>query len=242
MNYLLRPLQSVEEYLLFFKKRQILNRRFTRESKLISIELEIDHFDLQSSHFGLFRMLHNRQLPLAFARLTEVRTGEKVIPDHKPTAIHLKCLEAQKSATSLAKLPVFEHFEMDDQDLLMALETTTENLHYLEAGRLLVSEESLPISLITDFIVYIISIASYYDFEFLLTSVSESHSGFYSNFFGTNTIIKTQHNFAVPMVMSVFDLKKKFKRKAELSDQMHKIFRTQGIATGLLLSNNKILT
>lgn len=241
MNYQLRPLLSVEEYLLYFKKRQILNRRFVKEYEEVQTELEIDAFDSNSSHYGLFTFRNNKQIPLAFARITEMNRRQRIIPDQKPSVVKARCMEVQNAVITSAKLPIFEHFDLENQDLWSAFDITSKAPNYLEAGRLLVTEKSLAPGVVADFITYIISIAKYHNFDFLLTSVSESHSRFYSNFFGTNTIIKAGHDFSVPMVMSVFDLKKQFKRKAALSEQILNTFKMQGLAPQIQLSNSKIL-
>lgn len=241
MNYQLRPLQSVEEYLLFFQKRQILNQRFVESQKSVQENLEIDFFDCSSSHFGLFSTFANKQIPLAFARLTELDPKHKIIPDTKPTTIQRKCQEITSATPDIRTLPIFEHFGIYDQDLRTAMEMQ-QPLKYLEAGRLLVTQANLPARIITDFIIYLFSIASHYDFDLLLSSVSESHSSFYTKFFSTNTIIRTENDFSIPMVISVFDLKKSPKRKAELLEQFKEVFKQRGTSTTLSLTNSKILS
>lgn len=236
----MRPLQSVEEYLLFFEKRQIINQRFVQSYKSVQEDLEIDFFDGSSSHFGLFSTDINKSIPLAFARLTERDPRHKVIPDTKPELIQRRCQENRLASPAIRALPIFEHFGIQDQDVQTAMEMN-QPLQYVEAGRLLVTESNLPTRIITDFILYLFSIASHYSFDLLLSSVSESHSSFYTKFFGTNTIIRTTNDFSVPMVISVFDLKKSPKRKAELFEQFKAVFNQQGTSTTLSLTNSKIL-
>ncbi len=241
MNYQLRPLQSVEEYLLFFEKRQILNQRFVESPKSVQEGLEIDFFDCSSSHFGLFSTSTNKPIPLAFARLTELDPKHKIIPATKPLSIQRKCQEIGGASPAIQTLPIFEHFGIHDQDLRAAMEMQ-QPLKYVEAGRLLVTQSNLPARIITDFIIYLFSVASYYGFDLLLSSVSESHSSFYTKFFGTNTIIRTANDFSIPMVISVFDLKKRTRRKAELIEQFKEAFEQQGATATLSLTNSKILS
>lgn len=240
MNYLFQPLQTTDQYLRFFEERCKHNKSFIPDySGYYLGQYEIDAFDLDSLHLGIFpeRDLEN---PIGFARITQSPLATPSFSPSLPKDILELIHEATQPVTS--PLPLWENYDICQETIpLSHLGKGNENPIYLEVGRLVVLTEKPSPRMAMNFLSYLLTLPEFLKADYMLASHSFQHHRFYQNYYGVSELLPASYKHGTDMLAARYDLQKSWQNASELNLNLLQICKTIDIDAPVFFKNHELV-
>lgn len=240
MNYLFKPLQTTDQFLRFFEERCRQNKSFVPDySGYYLGQYEIDAFDLDSLHLGIF-LGEDSETPIGYARITQSPMAPTSFVPTLPEDI--KELIEEATLQSSHPLPLWENYDVCQEAIpLSHFEEGAKNPVYLEVGRLIVLTDKPSPRMALNFLSYLLTLPKFFGADFMLASQRLSHHRFYQHYYGVSTLLPSSYKHGADMVAAQYDLRKSWQKATGLNRHLLQLFEEVGVHTPLLFQNHELI-